>query len=155
MKRFLTVGVLIAILFVFTTTLFISMRGVSNTIFEGEQKSLFLGSVVIDVAIADTPVTRRVGLSNLKRLGEDRGLFFVFNDSDTHGIWMKDMEFPIDIIWMDEDMRIVYIHRDVSPDSYPEAFHPDTPARFALEVNAGFSLKYNVKIGSIATFSTY
>lgn len=155
MKTFFTIGICVSILLIFVGTSFIPTASHNNTIFDGELRSLSIGSAVIDVAIADTQITRGVGLSYLKTLREDHGLFFVFRDSATHGMWMKNMEFPIDIIWLDEQLRVVEIHRDVSPDSYPETFRTKVPTRFALEVNAGFSLKHDVNIGSVSVFRVY
>ena len=154
MRRLFIVSFFVLILAVFSGTSFIPTRESVNTIFKTPLRTLYLGSAVIEVAIADNQQTRRQGLSHLSALPPESGLFFVFKDSGTHGIWMKDMEFPIDIIWMDEQLQVVYIHQNVSPDSYPESFHPRVPARFALEVEAGFSLKYEVKIGNVCTFKT-
>ena len=60
---------------------------------------------------------------------------------------MKDMNFPIDVIWLDENYRVVDIAQDVRPDSFPKVFDPQGPAKYILEVNAGFSGRNNIKIG--------
>ena len=138
----------------FVWTFFASIKEPVNSIFNTPLRALSVGSVVIEVAIADNQQTRRMGLSNLSSLSLKQGLFFVFPVNSTPGIWMKDMKFPIDIIWMNEKLQVVDIHRDISPDTYPTSFHPKVPAKFALEVNAGFSLKYDVKIGEVCFFKT-
>lgn len=96
------------------------------------------------------------GLSKQQSIGESEGLLFFFPSMDTHGIWMKDMYFPIDIIWLDEDLRVVDIKKNADPSSYTsaidaEVFSPRTPSRYVLEVSAGFSDKNNLKIGEIFT----
>lgn len=149
MNRFFVTGFFILALFVFVGTSFVPTNDFVNTIFDTPLQTISLGSATIDVAIADNQQTRQKGLSYLESIPLDTGLFFVFKDSGLHGIWMKDMKFSIDIIWMDEQLRIVDIHRDISPDTYPTSFHPQVPARFALEVEAGFSLKHDVKIGEV------
>ncbi|MFC1732706.1 DUF192 domain-containing protein [candidate division KSB1 bacterium] len=154
MNRFFVTSLFVLILVVFSGTSFVPTRESVNTIFETPLQTISFGSAVIDIAIADSQRTRRQGLSHLPALPPEHGLFFVFIDSDTHGIWMKDMEFPIDIIWLDEHLRVVDIHQSVSPDTYPTSFHPQVPARFALEVEAGFSVKYDVKVGSKCIFKT-
>ncbi|NQV93440.1 DUF192 domain-containing protein [Candidatus Kaiserbacteria bacterium] len=131
-----------------------STKESSNTIFDSPLRAFTLGSVVMEVAIADTQQARRQGLSHITVLSPENGLFFVFPESGIHGIWMKDMKFSIDVIWLNEKLEVVDINRDISPDTYPTSFHPQTPARFALEVNAGVSLKFDVKIGSVGTFKT-
>jgi hypothetical protein len=156
MKYFFTTGVLVLILFVFIGMFFVSFstKEFVNTIFDTPLQALTLGTVSIEVAIADNQQTRRQGLSNLSFLPDNKGLFFVFKDSDAHGIWMKDMKFPIDIIWLNEQLQVVDIHKNVSPDTYPESFHPKIPSRFALEVEAGFSIKHDIKIGNTFIFES-
>ncbi|OGC83275.1 hypothetical protein A3D68_00990 [Candidatus Adlerbacteria bacterium RIFCSPHIGHO2_02_FULL_52_17] len=73
---------------------------------------------------------------------------FVFDTEGEWGIWMKDMNFPIDIIWVGQDGTVVTVAKDVSPDTYPQAFYPSVPARFVLEVPAGFVAAHDIDEGS-------
>jgi len=57
------------------------------------------------------------------------------------------MTFPLDIIWLSDDGTIVYIRPDLSPVTYPQAFGPDFPARYVLEVSAGYARQNDVKVG--------
>ncbi len=100
---------------------------------------LMIAGTEIIVEIADTIPERILGLSGRVELPEQYGLLFVFDTNDYHAIWMKDMQFPIDVIWLDEQLRIVDIKKDFTPQSYPEIASPKQPARFVLEVPAGFS----------------
>lgn len=144
---------ILAVAFLGTSLVFEANRG-ENGIFDGTLSQLAIGSVQIDVAVADSFEERVKGLSGLPELGKNRGLIFAYSHKDTHGIWMKDMHFPIDIIWLDEELRVVDIEKDVSPDTYPETFRPETPARYVLEVNAGFAEKHDVNIGTVAVWSS-
>ena len=83
-----------------------------------------------------------------------RGMLFPFATNDAHAIWMRNMKFPIDIIWLDENLVVVDIKRDARPESYPEIFRPKSPARYVLEINATLSEVYNIKIGDKASIST-
>jgi uncharacterized membrane protein (UPF0127 family) len=65
---------------------------------------------------------------------------------------MKNMNFPIDIIWIGEDLRVVYIKKDAKPESYPEAFTPNQDAKYVLEVFSSFSEKNNLKVGDRVEF---
>jgi hypothetical protein len=62
---------------------------------------------------------------------------------------MKNMNFPLDIIWISENMKIVDISADIAPETYPQSFSSKTPASYVLEINAGLTDKYSLKIGDI------
>ncbi len=98
---------------------------------------LIEGGHRLNLEVVDTERERTRGLSGRESLGKNAGMLFVFPVSNTYGFWMKDMNFSIDIVWLDENFEIVYIKEEVSPETYPESFRPDTPARYVLEVNAG------------------
>ncbi|OGI72922.1 hypothetical protein A3D42_01605 [Candidatus Nomurabacteria bacterium RIFCSPHIGHO2_02_FULL_41_18] len=107
----------------------------------------------IKVELARTPEVQARGLSGRESLKENEGMLFVFDNLGRHGFWMKDMNFPIDIIWISEDKKVVYIKKDAKPHSYPEIFAPDEDALYALEVVFGFSDKYGLKEGDSVEFA--
>lgn len=110
--------------------------------------SVSIGSTTISVEVADTHEERMQGLSGRTALAEGRGMLFVFEGEGDWAIWMKDMHFPIDIIWADSDGKIITIARSVAPETYPNAFYPGTPtALYVLEVPAGFSDKNGIAEG--------
>ncbi len=111
---------------------------------------LSFGTSTFKIEVADTHATRVRGLSGRAMLPPRTGLLFIFLDDDTHGIWMKDMRFPIDIVWLDADLRVVHIESDVSPDTFPMSFVPPVPARYVLEVNAGEASTAGIVTGSQA-----
>ena len=102
--------------------------------------------------VADTPVLRELGLSFRKGLGPEEGMLFVFEKSGVYPFWMKDMSFPIDILWLDEEGVINFIVREATPASYPHVFAPNASGRFVLEVPAGRVEKENVQIGDKIIF---
>ena len=104
-----------------------------------EEKTLTVGTSVLQVEIAQTTEQKITGLSYRPSLAEGRGMFFIFDTDGGHGIWMKDMQFSIDIIWIDAAMKVVHIEKSVAPDTYPEVFTSPTPARYVLEVPAGYT----------------
>lgn len=108
--------------------------------------------VIIEVDIASSNVERARGLSGRVSLGANSGMLFVFDGPGKNMFWMKDMNFPIDIIWLDENKKIIYIKENLSPKTYPEVFGPEVPSMYVLEVNSNFTKKYNIKIGDIANF---
>ncbi len=111
--------------------------------------SLYVGGVLVFVEIADTIPKQVRGLSGKESLQENEGLLFAFGDEAKHGIWMKEMRFPIDIVWAKEGGEIVHTERQVSPDTYPQVFEPDENARYVLELPAGFLDRNNIQEGGV------
>lgn len=106
-----------------------------------------IGGKNLLASVADTSSTRQKGLSGQYSLNDKTGMYFVFEEADTHAFWMKDMKFPIDIIWLNESLKIVHIAENVSPDTYPETLKPDEPAKYVLEVAAGYVSRNGVELG--------
>lgn len=134
-----TLGVIFFVLFIFQSK-------------QTDFKQLKISNTTIEVEIVDTPSARTQGLSGRGSMLSDRGMFFVFEKDDVYGIWMKDMRFGLDIIWIDSDFKIVHIEEDVLPETYPKVFHPDAQSLYVLEVNRGFVKEHTIKIGDVAKF---
>jgi len=79
-------------------------------------------------------------------------MLFVFPEEGNPGFWMKDMQFPIDIAWLSTDGRIVHMVQVLSPDTYPTVFKSPNPARFVLELPAGFFETHRIKEGDFVHF---
>jgi len=107
-----------------------------------------VGSAEVMAEVADTLALQVRGLSGRSSLAEGQGMLFVFESEGTHGIWMKDMRFAIDIIWATSDGTIITITEHVSPDTYPQSFYASEPtARYVLEVGAGFVVRHGIAVG--------
>ena len=98
------------------------------------------------VEAADTPAERMQGLSGRSGLSVNEGMLFTFDKPDAHGFWMKDMKFPIDIIWISNN-EVIYVSSNLNPDSDPTIFSPPEPVSQVLEVKAGTILRLNVVEG--------
>ena len=107
--------------------------------------------VSVTAEVSDTEVLRVRGLSGRISLKEGEGMWFDFWSDGYHSFWMKEMNFPIDILWLNKDSEVVYIKENATPESYPETFIPSSPDRFVLEVPAGFVKKYEVILGEKVT----
>lgn len=153
MKPFINIVILVALGLALVYLYNTYSRQFYETLFdEPTSYKIFIGTVGLDVTLADSPEERKQGLSGTERLRDLEGKLFLFDTADKHGIWMKDMNYPIDIVWIDEDFSIVHIVSNASPDSYPKTiFYPDTPARYVLEVNALFVDNYQLEIGQKLT----
>ncbi|MCA9367730.1 DUF192 domain-containing protein [Candidatus Kaiserbacteria bacterium] len=112
---------------------------------------LTIGSTSVEASVADSLPERIKGLSDTPYLPPNVVKLFAFGAAGEHSIWMKDMNYPLDIIWAAQDGTIVHFEQNVSPDTYPQAFSSPTPAWFVVEANAGFVAEHNVKIGDEVT----
>jgi uncharacterized membrane protein (UPF0127 family) len=106
----------------------------------------------IKVDLAITPAQQEQGLSGRQHLGDNQGMLFVFDHSDKYSFWMKDMFFPIDIIWIDENMKVVYIKSGARPELFPETYEPGRDSKYVFEVSSGFAEKNNLKVGDRVVF---
>ena len=99
---------------------------------------------VIQAIIASTSAHVELGLSGRASLPKDAGMLFVFPKTSTYGFWMKDMKFPIDIVWIGENKSVVGITPKISPDTYPKIYYPPSDIRYVLELNSGGAAEYGV-----------
>lgn len=106
-----------------------------------------VGDIPIKVEVVDTPRSLQLGLSGRDELGATNGMLFIFEQDDHHGIWMKNMRFPIDVIWIDKNYTVVGITERLMPESYPKIFEPPVPVRYVLETNADFARSFGIQVG--------
>lgn len=113
----------------------------------GDQVIISIGNNNINTKVADDPKSLEMGLSNTESLGPNDGMFFVFDMPSQKFFWMKDMNFAIDIIWIDEDFKITGVVQNAQPSSYPKTFSSPNDTKYVLEVNSGYFAKHNLHIG--------
>ena len=120
---------------------------------KNEQKIIKVNNLEILVDISDTSEKRSKGLSGRESLNEKEGMLFIFDKKDETPIfWMKDMLIPIDIIWINNG-EIVQIDKAIqvpekdTPDARLTQYSPEVSVDYVLEVNSGFSDKYELKAG--------
>lgn len=111
------------------------------------------GSVLqVEVMVKDED--RSMGLMFRPSLARDRGMLFIFERPDFHGIWMKNCRFPIDIVWLDEERRVVHVAEAVPPcraDPCP-VYNPLRRAAFVVELNAGQARHEKAVVGATLRF---
>ena len=110
--------------------------------------------VKIPVEVADTLKKRSLGLGKRTSLKKGWGMLFVFEKLKPHRFWMKDMQFPLDIIWLDNH-RIVHIIHNAKPSNSkgePEVMTSPVPVNFVLEIAAGRAAKFRLKTGQRMKF---
>jgi len=113
---------------------------------------LTINDATIRIVRAATPAERAQGLSGKDALSENEGMLFVFDRADYHAFWMKDMRFPLDIIWIDDNRVVVDMATHALPSSFPASFVPVEPARYVLEVSAGFADRHKIRVGDRVEF---
>jgi uncharacterized protein len=107
-----------------------------------------IGDVPIRLEVANNPITRAKGLSGRSELKNGEGMIFIFLEDDTPGFWMKDMKFPIDIIWVNSNQIIIGVEQNISPNTFPASFYPPSPIKYVIETQAGFFDNNSLKIGN-------
>lgn len=105
----------------------------------------------IDVEIAENQAERSKGLMYRPYIPDSVGMLFIFEQSAPQGFWMKNTSIPLDIIYVDENKKIVSIAKNTKP--YSEESIPSLGnAQYVVEVNAGFSERNNIITGDAISF---
>ena len=97
--------------------------------------------------MADSFIKQMIGLMFRPNLKKDGCMLFVFNRKARHGIWMRNMRFPIDIMWLDADKKVIHSVESAPPGS-ARVYMPDKDSKYVLETNAGFIKRSRIKKGA-------
>lgn len=100
--------------------------------------------------IAGTAQQQQTGLAIKSTLQENEAMLFPFATENYQAFWMKDMKFPIDIMWIDKNNTIVYVQPNLPPcisDQNCPVYQPKFKIIYVLEVVAGFAQKHRVVVG--------
>lgn len=130
---------------IFIVVLFIIQKQKNNHVY----KKIIIGNIIVKTEIAESSAKKQKGLSDRNFLRKNSGMLFVFSKPDFYSFWMKNMKFPIDIIWIDDNFRIISIDKNVTPDTFPKKFISQLPAKYVLEVSGGWTDKNKIKEGVI------
>jgi uncharacterized membrane protein (UPF0127 family) len=115
----------------------------------------FPSGTVLQAEIMVTDQQRALGLMFRPSLPLDRGLLFLFEQMGTHPIWMKNCKFPIDILWLDEQRRVVHLEEAVPPckaDPCP-TYESLRQAAYVVEINARQARREKALVGSTLQFT--
>jgi hypothetical protein len=109
---------------------------------------------VLQAEVMVSDEDRAMGLMFRPSLPTDRGMIFVFETADFHGIWMKNCKFPIDIVWLDEEKKVVHVAESVPPckaDPCP-VYNPMRRASYVIELSAGQARREKAVVGAAVRF---
>jgi len=108
-----------------------------------------INDVIVNVEIADTDAEKIKGLMNRTNLEENQGMLFIFSQEDYYSFWMKNMSIPIDMIFISKNKTVVDIWKDAQPCKEKcTSYVPKEKSLYILEVNANFTDRHNITIGS-------
>jgi uncharacterized membrane protein (UPF0127 family) len=106
-----------------------------------------------DLAVTQEQMSK--GLSVKDKLEENESMLFVFEDPSRHSFWMKDMKFPIDIIWLDRNGKVVHIEKNLQPCVSVlicTNYSPNTDSQYVLETVSEFTQRHNISVGTDIDF---
>ncbi len=107
----------------------------------------------INIEIANTQTTIMRGLMDRDSLKMDHGMLFIFDDEEQRTFWMKNTRFPLDILFIGENKKILYIAEYTTPYS-TNPIPGFYPARYVLEVNAGYCHLHGIIPGVLIDYSS-
>jgi len=105
----------------------------------------------LDIETVSKPKDVQQGLMYRKSMEENRGMLFLMPKEEKQSFWMKNTHFPLDIIFINSNKEIVSIGKNTVPFS-KDPVPSNVPAKYVLEVNAGYCKKYNVQVGDKVSF---
>lgn len=147
--------VILLIPIVLSAAMFIFFHAGNNQISENDNAlRICLKNKCFDVEIVRTEEEKKTGLMNREHLDPDDGMLFLFENKGVYNFWMKNTLIPLDIIWIDENKKVVFIKENAMPCNFEdcEVFYPNQKAKYVLEINGGLAEKYGIKVGDIADF---
>jgi hypothetical protein len=101
-----------------------------------------------NIKLATTQEQRQQGLMQVPKLDEDKGMFFIFQEEEINPFWMKNTLIPLDIIWINSSLDVVYIKSNAIPcNETCDLLIPEAKSLYTLEINANLTEKYNIKLG--------
>ncbi len=111
----------------------------------------------VTVELAGTDEERMNGLQFRNELDRQSGMLFIFSRPGPYSFWMKDTFIPLDMIWIDEERRIVDIKAEVPPCSSDPCptYTPEGNALYVLELAAGKSKEWGLALGNELEFKLY
>lgn len=147
-KAFILMSPMLAMLLI---ALF-AMRFMSPKVCAQNRGVAAVGTLRFNVALAVTPKDWEHGLSDRPLLARDEGMLFIFPEASMRSFWMKDMHFPIDIVWIDNDWKIVGIEHNATPESYPATFPSPIPIKRVLEIPSFAHEPQSLRVGDSVEF---
>lgn len=158
MKVRLILGIIVVIVVILLGILFVNFIGNNFhfPFFSQPKPTATINGHTFHVTVVSTEKDKEMGLSNTTSLPKDEGMLFSFTKADYYGFWMRNMKYPLDIIYI-ANKKIVSIASNVSNPNNPSqplpVYKPSQPADTVLEINGGLSTTYHFSAGDTVTIS--
>ncbi len=100
----------------------------------------------LNIEIADNGYETETGLMYRQEMEDNQGMLFVFPDETMHSFYMKNTEFPLDLIFIKSDMSVASFQENAQPLS-EASLSSKVPIQYVLEVNAGLVDEWGLEVG--------
>jgi len=105
----------------------------------------------IDIELADNATKRADGLMMRNKMEENQGMLFIFPVQEYQSFWMKNTILSLDMLFINSDLEIVTVHKKTEPFA-TTSYASTEPAQYVLETLAGYTDKYDIKVGDKVIF---
>ncbi len=133
----------------------VNAKTIANLLSRSPGSKVSINSAIFKVELAKTQKELTNGLSGRNSLPQNQGMLFVFEKPSYYSFWMRDMKFPLDIIFI-LDNKVVRVFENMpaaaAGDTNPAQFGSDVLSDKVLEINAGAAKKNKIKVGDTVTF---
>ncbi len=119
-----------------------------------ETIKLHINNKILNAIIADTFSKTMIGLMFRHNLQKNNCMLFIFKDNAIHDIWMKNMNFSIDIIWLAKNKKIINYIEDIKPCKkvFCKIYKANKPSKYLIELNSNYIQKNKISKKSIIKF---
>lgn len=114
--------------------------------------AITIGPKTFYAEVADTEESREAGLTQRTALKEDQAFLIVYDANDIQPITTRDMQFPVDIVWIDQNKKVAFVARNAVP-SVTGVYRPSGKTRYVMMLSAGATAKYSITVGKQIEFS--
>lgn len=120
-----------------------------------KKTTISINGINVTMAIASSDEQRIRGLSGIEKMNENEGMLFLFDKPSKQGFWMNKMNFPIDIIWLNSNNKVVHIEKQLEPCKLFLAcpvYNPEVDSLYVIELRSGFADNHSIKNDMIINF---
>lgn len=144
-------GIVLSVLALISVGLLLSQPGPEKSVNSVNASFVNSTDAWAMLEVADNQAERENGLMNRTELGAREGMLFIFPDEGLRAFWMKNTYIPLDMIFLNAEKEVLNTEtaqpEPNTSDENLESYRSEGPAKYVIEVNAGFADKYSVEKG--------